>query len=79
MARYLPMPSGEVDDIKAQYGVMAHAQRLTQPYINAAKHDTLGAQEIVETTTYVLDGGVPNTLVENSDWINAGDLDGGDI
>ena len=79
MARSLPMPSGEVDDIKAQYGVMAHAQRLTQPYINAAKHDTLGAQEIVETTTYVLDGGVPNTLVENSDWINAGDLDGGDI
>lgn len=79
MARYLPMPSGEFEDIVAQHGVMSHAQRLTQPYINAARHDTLGAQEIVESTTYVLDGGLPNTLVEASDWINAGDLDGGDV
>jgi hypothetical protein len=79
MNRDVPLPAGGVEDIKMQHGVMAHAQRIVHPYINEPRYDSLGPAQIVESTTYVLDGGQPDTLVQASDWINAGDLDGGDV
>lgn len=78
MARDLPLPTGEVDDVVLQHGVMSHAQRIIHPYINAPRYDSLGNQEIHERTTYVLDGGQSDTLYEESDWIDAGDLEDGD-
>ena len=78
MARDLPLPTGDVDDVSLQHSVMSHAQRIIHPYINAPLYDSLGNQEVREVTTYVIDGGQADTTYETSDWIDAGDLLDGD-